>query len=62
MIVVIPADMPLTFPRLSMVAIVVSLLVQMPPDAVSLNVIIEPTHKIDGPVIAKPLLRHDTRT
>lgn len=51
--VAVPVDIPLTFPRLSMVAMVVSLLLHMPPVAVSLKVIIEPTHRIDGPVMAR---------
>jgi hypothetical protein len=43
------------------VAMVVSLLLHMPPVAVSLKVIIEPTHRIDGPVMARTWLSHKTR-
>lgn len=52
MIVAEPADTPVTIPELRpMVAIVVSLLLHVPPVVPSVRVIVEPTHTRDGPVI-----------
>ena len=48
--VVVPGDKPATTPELSaMVALVVSVLLQMPPATRSLNMDVEPTHTVLGP-------------
>jgi hypothetical protein len=49
--VVLPADTPVTIPVLLTVAIAVLLLLQTPPGAPSVNVIVEATHTLVAPVI-----------
>jgi hypothetical protein len=50
-IVVVPATKPATIPVLPTVATVMLLLLQLPPDAVLLTVVLEPTHTLSVPVI-----------
>ena len=50
--VTLPADTPVTTPLLFTVAIAVLLLLQVPPDVTSANVMVELTQTLDEPVIA----------
>ena len=49
----VPSATPLTIPEvLPMVAMVVVVLIQVPPATASLSVIVAPTHTAPGPVMA----------
>ena len=52
MIVVVPADTPVTKPVEVIVATVVILLLQVPPKVASLSVIVEPLHRFELPLMA----------
>ena len=52
-IVVVPADTPVTVPEAEpMVATAVLVLLQVPPEVASLNVVVKPTHTVEVPEIA----------
>jgi hypothetical protein len=46
--------MPVTTPPELTVAVAVLLVIQVPPERASLNVIVEPTQRVEGPVIDEP--------
>ena len=50
--VTVPADIPVTLPEASMVAMVLSLLIHTPPPVTSLKAVPEPIHAFVTPVIA----------
>ena len=52
--VAVPADTPLTLPDASTDAIAALLVLHDPPDTVSDNVVVAPTHTVDAPVITPP--------
>ena len=55
MIVTEPADTPVTIPVALTVALLTSLLLQVPPGAVSPRVVVLPAHNVDDPLMLPAL-------